>query len=129
MVATAGSMAKHPSKNVATMPPVPQTRRMMLSVLRRNQSEKTLMVPISRSSASTRNHATDLGVSPALVGEGFSNNHGKHNPTAMMSQITEEMTPPFPFDGTLDTEKSWLDSRLLVRLSLGDTCFPTAMTK
>lgn len=106
MVATAGNIAKLPTTKVARMPPAPQMSSMMLKVLRWNHSENTLIVPIKRSSASTRNHATDLGVSPALVAEGCSNNHGKHNPAEMTSHTTEATTPPFPFESTLDTENS-----------------------
>lgn len=120
MVATAGSIAKLPTKNVARMPHEPQMSSMMLRVLRRNHSENTLMAPIRRSSASTKNHATDLGAFPALVAEGCSSSHGKHRPAEMVSHITEETTPALPLAPTLDTENSWLDSRLLATLVPGD---------
>lgn len=71
------------------------------------------MVPIMRSSASMRNHATAFGLSPALLAEGFSSSHGKHSPVAMVSHITEETTPLFPFVATLEDEKSALDAWLL----------------
>lgn len=106
IVATAGSIAKLPTKNVAKMPHEPQMSSMMLRVLRRNHSENTLMAPTTRSSASTRNHATDLGAFPALLAEGCSNNHGKQRPADIVSHITEETTPALPLESTLDTENS-----------------------
>ena len=66
-----------------------------------------------RSRANMRNHATAFGLSPALLAEGFSSSHGKHRPVATVSHITEETTPPFPFEATLEDEKSVLEVRLL----------------
>lgn len=128
-MATAGSIAKLPIKNVATMPPAPQISSMMLRVLRRNHRENTLMAPIKRSMASTRNHATDLGASPSLDAEGCSSNHGKHRPTEMVSHITEEATPQVPFESTPDAENSWLELKLLVGLALDDVSAGPAMVQ
>lgn len=114
MVATAGSIAKLPSKNVARIAQAPHMSSMMLRVLFWNHREKILMVPTMRSRAKITNQATDLAVSPALPDEGCSSNHGKHSPAAAVSHMTEATTPLFPFEFTLETEKSWLESMLLV---------------
>lgn len=86
----------------------------MLRVLLRNHREKTPVVPSTRSSPKIANQAKDLSVSAALLAGGFSTNHGKHSAVAITSHITEEITPPFPLEGTLETEKAWLELMLLV---------------
>ena len=113
MVATAGSIAKLPSKYVATIAQAPQRSNMTLRVLFRNHSENTLMAPMIRSRASMTNHATDLASSSALPDEGLAISQGKHRPAEITSQIAELITPPFPLQDTRETENSWLDCRLL----------------
>lgn len=114
MVATAGSIAKLPSKNVAMMAQDPQMSNMMLRALLRNHSEKTPIVPRIRSSPSIANQAKDLSVFASLLTAGLSSNHGKHRAVAVTSHNTEEMTPPFPLEVFPETEKARLELMLLV---------------
>lgn len=110
MVATAGIIAKLPSRNVATIAQAPHMSIMMLRVLFRNHRENELIVPMMRFNPKITNHATDLAGSPALLAGDFSTSHGQHNPVPIMSHITEETTPWFPFEIPLETEKPRLDS-------------------
>lgn len=114
IVATAGSIAKLPTKNVAMIAQDPQMSSMMLRVLLRNHRENIPIMPSTRSSPKIANHTKDLSGSPALLAAGSSTNHGKHSAVASTSHITDETTPPFPLEGTLETEKAWLELMLLV---------------
>lgn len=116
MTATAGSIAKLPTRNVPKMAQEPQMSSMMLRVLWRNQREKMLMTAMMIFTVSMTYHATDFAVSSALLSGGCSSSHGKHKPAAIVSHNAEVITPLFPFEVIFVVEKSWLDSPLLPML-------------
>lgn len=102
MVATAGSIAKLPSKNVPKMLNEPQMSNMMLMALLRNHNENTQNIDKIKSNAKITNQATDLSGSPALVWGPRWTSHGKHRPVAAMSHRVDVTTPRFPFIVSLD---------------------------
>lgn len=113
MVATAGSIAKLPSKNVANMQKDPQISSNVLIALLRNHSENTHNIDSKRSITNITYHATDLGVAPAFLFSGRSNNHGKQRPAATTSHKTEVITPRFPFVVILEICTAWVELMVL----------------